>query len=109
MLKTLNALAEPNRLRIIELLQNGPRAVGEIVEELGMNQPQVSKHLRVLVEAGLLDVEKDAQRRIYKIRPQPFRELDSWLESFRQTWDERYDRLDELLREWQSEDKNQRD
>ena len=109
MLKTLNALAEPNRLRIIELLQNGPRAVGEIVEELGMNQPQVSKHLRVLVEAGLLDVEKDAQRHIYKIRPQPFRELDSWLESFRQTWDERYDRLDELLREWQSEDKNQRD
>ena len=107
MLKTLNALAEPNRLRIMELLQNGPRAVGEIVEELGMHQPQVSKHLHVLVEAGLLDVEKDAQRRIYKIRPQPFQELDNWLESFRRVWDERYDRLDELLRKWQVNDKNQ--
>lgn len=107
MIKTLNALAEPNRLRIIELLQGGPRAVGEIVEELGMHQPQVSKHLRVLVEAGLLEVERDAQRHFYKIRPQPFRELDTWLDAFRRTWDERYDRLDELLREWQTGDKNQ--
>lgn len=72
-----------------------------------MNQPQVSKHLRVLVEAGLLEVEKDAQRRIYKIRPTPFQELETWLESFRQAWDERYDRLDELLREWQADDKKQ--
>lgn len=104
MIKTLNALAEPNRLRIMELLQTGPHAVGEIVNELGMHQPQVSKHLRVLVEAGLLNVEKDAQRHIYAIRPQPFRELDSWLESFRRTWDERYDRLDDLLRELQAEE-----
>jgi DNA-binding transcriptional ArsR family regulator len=107
MIKTLNALAEPNRLRIMELLQDGPRPVGEIVEELGMHQPQVSKHLRVLVEAGLLEVEKDAQRRIYKIRPQPFQELDTWLESFRRVWDDRYDRLDELLREWQANDKKE--
>ena len=70
-----------------------------------MHQPQVSKHLRVLVEAELLEVEKDGQRRIYKIRPQPFRELDTWLDAFRRTWDERYDRLDELLEKWQSGDK----
>lgn len=81
--------------------------MGEIAEELGIRQPQVSKHLRVLVEAGLLAVERDGQRHIFRIRSQPFRELDNWLESFRRTWDDRYDRLDELLRQWQSDDKNQ--
>ena len=106
MIKTLNALAEPNRLRIVDLLQNGPRSVGEIAAELEIRQPQVSKHLRVLVEAGLLEVEHEAQRHIFRIRPQPFRELDNWLESFRHTWDERYDQLDELLRQWQANDKN---
>ncbi|MBN9390774.1 MAG: winged helix-turn-helix transcriptional regulator [Chloroflexi bacterium] len=107
MIKTLNALAEPNRLKIVDLLQSGPRSVGEIAEELGIRQPQVSKHLKVLVEAGLLEIERDAQRHIFHIRPQPFRELDNWLESFRRTWDERYDQLDELLRQWQANDHDQ--
>ncbi len=101
MIKTLTALAEPNRLHIMEILQDGPRSVGEIVEQLGLRQPQVSKHLRVLVEAGLVEVERDAQRRIYRVRPQPFQELDGWLAPFRQTWEERFDRLDHYLREIQ--------
>jgi DNA-binding transcriptional ArsR family regulator len=105
MIKTLTALAEPNRLHIMELLQGGPRSVGEIVEQLGLHQPQVSKHLKVLVEAGLVEVERDAQRRIYKVRPQPFQELDSWLEPFRQVWEERFDRLDQYLREIQANEK----
>ena len=71
MLETFRALAEPNRLQIIELLLNGPRPVGDMVEQLGLRQPQVSKHLRVLSEAGLVDVRVDAQRRIYALRPAP--------------------------------------
>ncbi len=105
MIKTLNALAEPNRLHIMEFLQARPHSVGEIVDHLGLHQPQVSKHLRVLVEAGLVEVERDAQRRIYKIRPQPFQELDSWLDSFRYIWEERFDRLDEYLQELQDKTK----
>jgi DNA-binding transcriptional ArsR family regulator len=102
MIKTLNALAEPNRLHILELLHNGPLSVGEIVEQLGLHQPQVSKHLRVLTEAGLVEVEQVAQRRIYKLRAQPFQELDNWLDSFRRLWEERLDNLEEYLREIQN-------
>lgn len=105
MIKTLNALAEPNRLHIMELLQDRPHSVGEIVDRLGLHQPQVSKHLRVLVEAGLVEVEREAQRRIYRVRPQPFQELDSWLEPFRRNWEDRFDRLDEYLQELQGKSK----
>jgi DNA-binding transcriptional ArsR family regulator len=102
MLTILNALAEPNRLQIVEFLQGGAHSVNEIVTQLKLPQPQVSKHLRVLHEAGLVEVQTDAQRRIYRLRPQPFRELDGWVNSFRQLWDERFDRLDEYLRELQA-------
>jgi len=101
MLKTLTALAEPNRFNIVEFLHDNPHSVGEIVERLQLPQPQVSKHLRVLVEAGLVEVQPIAQRRIYKLRAQPFQELEQWLESFRRVWDERFDRLDEYLQELQ--------
>lgn len=97
MIETLTALAEPHRLEIVELLRDGPRPVGEIVDRLGLHQPQVSKHLRVLSDAGLVEVHAAAQRRIYKLRPQPLHELDRWLDSYRQLWDERFDRLDDLL------------
>jgi len=96
---TLSALAEPNRLQIVELLRRKPRAVGEIVEQLGLRQPQVSKHLRVLSEAGLVEVHARAQQRIYSLRAEPFKELDAWLERYRRTVDERFDRLDDILRE----------
>jgi DNA-binding transcriptional ArsR family regulator len=106
MLKVLNALAEPNRLAIIKLLQDRPHAVGEIVAQLGLLQPQVSKHLRVLEDAGLVEVQPLANKRIYKLRPEPFQELDVWLHSFRKIWDERFDRLDAYLQELQSAGKN---
>lgn len=102
MLKTLNALSEPTRLQIVEYLQAGPRSVGEIATELHLPQPQVSKHLRVLVEAQLVEVQPVAQRRIYQLRPQPFQELDDWLVPFRRSWEERFDRLEQYLHELQA-------
>jgi len=98
---TLIALAEPNRLQIVELLRDGPLSVGEIAEKLELKQPQVSKHLRVLSEAGLVEVQPIANRRIYKLRPQPLKEMDSWIESFRHVWEEKLDRLDDYLKKLQ--------
>lgn len=97
MLATLTALAEPNRLRIVDLLRDGPRPVGEIVDRLRLQQPQVSKHLRILGDAGLVVATPDAQRRIYALRPEPLQELDAWLERYRRIWEGNYQRLDALL------------
>jgi DNA-binding transcriptional ArsR family regulator len=101
MVETFAALAEPNRLRIVELLRSGPRPVAEICAGLPLPQPQVSKHLRVLRNAGLVDVRPRAQQRIYELRAAPLRELGEWLDRFRQLWAERYDRLDAVLAEMQ--------
>jgi DNA-binding transcriptional ArsR family regulator len=98
-IETFAALAEPNRLRIVELLRTGPRAVNDIGARLQLNQPQVSKHLRVLKEAGLVDVEARAQQRLYELRAEPLRQLDAWLDRYRRLWDERFDALDELVSE----------
>lgn len=97
MLNTLRALAEPNRFQIVELLRSGPRPVGDVVHALGLRQPQVSKHLRVLSDAGLVDVRVDAQRRIYELRPAPLQELEVWVERYRRIWEANYQRLDVLL------------
>ncbi|MCU1240730.1 MAG: transcriptional regulator, ArsR family [Candidatus Acidoferrum typicum] len=105
MLETFRALAEPNRLQIIELLLNGPRPVGDMVDQLGLRQPQVSKHLRVLSEAGLVDVRVDAQRRIYALRPAPLQELEAWVEKYRRIWEGNFQRLDALLDEMKSSEK----
>ena len=102
-LMTLSALAEPNRLRIVELLRDKPCSVGEIADRLRIRQPQVSKHLRVLNEAGLVDVHPLAQQRIYHLQSRPFEELDSWLETFRRVWEKRLDTLDEYLQELKEE------
>lgn len=96
---TLSALAEPNRLQIVDLLRESPRPVGEIAQRLRLQQPQVSKHLRVLSDAGLVEVHQAAQRRIYSLRPKPLKELDSWLEPYRVSWEKRMDRLDDYLSE----------
>ncbi len=96
---TWNALSEPNRLRIVELLRERPRTVNEIVDELGLTQPLVSKHLRVLRESGLVHVQPRGQQRIYELRAAPFKELDSWVSSFRQLWEDRLDNLDKYLQE----------
>lgn len=97
MTATLAALAEPNRLHIVELLRDGPLPVGDIVDHLRLHQPQVSKHLRILSDAGIVEVHPDAQRRIYKLRPDPFRELEKWTRSYTQALEERYSRLDQHL------------
>ena len=106
---TLSALAEPNRLRIVELLRDGPRPVGEIAERLVLRQPQVSKHLHVLSEAGLVEVRPLAQQRIYQLQAKPFEELDGWLETFRRTWETRFESLDEYLQELKETQKRVRD
>jgi len=108
MQETLSALAEPTRLQIVELLRSKPRAVGEIVERLGLRQPQVSKHLRVLSEAGLVEVRPAAQQRIYSLRAEPFKELDVWLERYRRVVEDRFGRLDEILRDQKEKGDNKR-
>lgn len=95
--QTFSALAEPNRLNIVDLLLDGPLPVGEIAEKLELNQPQTSKHLRILCDAGLVQVQPVANRRIYRLRPEPLQELDSWLDSYRRMWETRLDRLDDYL------------
>lgn len=104
-MNALTALAEPNRRSIVDLLRRGPRPVGEIAGELNLNQPQVSKHLRVLTEAGLVIVRPAANQRIYELRQQGFQEIDRWLESYRRLWDERHDRLTDYLRKVQEKEK----
>ena len=103
---TFRALAEPHRFQIVELLRGGPQPVGEMVDQLGLRQPQVSKHLRVLSEAGLVDVRIDAQRRIYALRPAPLQELEVWLESYRRIWEGSFQRLDGVLEELKAGEAN---
>ena len=101
----LSALAEPNRFRIVELLRDGPRPVGEIARRLRLRQPQASKHLRVLSKAGLVKARPVAQQRVYHLQARPFKELVSWLETFRRLWEARLDTLDEYLQELKEEQK----
>lgn len=103
----LAALAEPTRLRIVELLKEQPRPVGELVTELRIRQPQVSKHLRVLAEAGIVDMRPAAQQRVYYLQAKPFEDLETWLGTFRPTWDARLDKLNEFLRELQGKAKHE--
>ena len=85
----LEVLAEPTRRRILDLLRDGERPVGDLVDRIGASQPAVSKHLRVLRDAGLVDVRADAQRRLYRLRTEPLRELDEWLSGYRVLWADR--------------------
>ncbi|MFI6348844.1 ArsR/SmtB family transcription factor [Streptomyces sp. NPDC050560] len=98
-----SALADVNRRTILGHLLAGPRPVGELAEACGMSQPGMSKHLRVLREAGLVRVERDAQRRLYAIDPAPMADLDAWLAPYRRLWNDRLDalgrRLDATARE----------
>lgn len=92
-------LAEPARRDILDLLRAGERPVHDLVDHLGMSQPAVSKHLRVLREAGLVEVRADAQRRLYRLRPEPLREIDAWLAPYRELWATALDRLEQHLEE----------
>jgi DNA-binding transcriptional ArsR family regulator len=104
MMTTYEALADPTRRRILDLLRERPRLVGELVDLLGISQPGVSKQLKVLREVGLVRVRKDAQRHWYELRPEPLAEVASWLESYRQLLSERFDRLDDYLHELQEQE-----
>jgi DNA-binding transcriptional ArsR family regulator len=90
-------IAEPNRRRILDLLRNQPRPVGDLVTELRISQPAVSKHLRVLRDAGLVEAQIDAQRRVYRVRAEPLREIDEWLAPYREAWRDRLDALERHL------------
>ena len=90
-------LAEPNRRRILDLLRERERPVGDLVRALAVSQPAVSKHLRVLRDAGLVDVRVDAQRRLYRVLPQRLQSIDEWLAPYREMWSERLDDLERHL------------
>jgi DNA-binding transcriptional ArsR family regulator len=90
-------LAEPHRRELLDLLLESERPVGDLVMETSLSQPAVSKHLRVLREAGLVEVRTEAQRRIYRVRPEPLRALDHWLEPYRRLWGSRLDALERHL------------
>ena len=99
---TLDVLAEPTRRRILDLLLERSRPVGELVVELGASQPATSKHLRVLRDAGLVEARPHGQRRIYALRPEPLAELDAWLEPYRRLFTSSLDRLERHLDEEES-------
>ena len=95
--RAFDILAEPSRRAMLVLLATSERSVGELERQLRMPQPSVSKHLRVLREAGFVESRVDAQRRVYRLRPEPLRELDSWLEPFRRLWSGHVDALERHL------------
>lgn len=94
---TFSALGEPTRLRIVELLRDGALPVGAIAERLAIRQPQASKHLRVLADAGIVAGRREARRRLYGLEPAPFEALGHWVDSFERLWDARLDALGHLL------------
>lgn len=99
MVETFRALAEPNRLQIVNLLLRQPLTVNEVAEQLGIRQPQASKHLKALSDCGLVRVHRDAQWRIYQLRPEPLQELDVWLGRYRRLWEAQFVKLDDVLEE----------
>ncbi len=97
MVALFDVLAEPNRRRILDLLREQERPVGDLVDALRVSQPAVSKHLRVLRQAGLVEARVDAQRRLYRLRPEPLREVDEWLGPYRALWAASLDALERHL------------
>jgi DNA-binding transcriptional ArsR family regulator len=96
---TIEVIAEPSRRQILDELRGGERPVGALVQRLTISQPAVSKHLRVLRDAGLVSVRPDGQRRLYSVRLEPLIELDTWLEPYRQMWRRSLDKLEDHLSE----------
>jgi DNA-binding transcriptional ArsR family regulator len=96
--KTFSALAEPHRLKIVELLREQPRSVNEVARLLNLRQPQATKHLQTLNQAGLVHVQPVAQQRIYTLNSEPFIQLEDWVNSFQQYWSLRFDNLERYLK-----------
>jgi DNA-binding transcriptional ArsR family regulator len=99
-----NAVAEPRRREILDLLAKGERPVNDLVALLGVAQPQVSKHLRVLREVGLVDVRDNGRQRMYRINAEPLKPIHDWVKTYERTWNERFNALDDLLEELNEED-----
>ena len=96
---TFNAIAEPRRREILDLLATGEHAVNDLVEALALAQPQVSKHLRVLREVGAVDVLQDGRRRVYRLNGHALKPIHDWVKRYEQTWEERFEALDDVLEE----------
>ena len=90
-------LADPTRRRIVAALKSGEHAVGDLVEQVDIAQSGVSRHLRILHEAGFVEVRADGQRRLYSLRPEPFQEIDAWMDDYRRLWEQRLDRMAQEL------------
>jgi len=103
--ETFAALGEPNRFRIVELLRTGPRPVNDIRDRLKLRQSQVSQHLKVLKDVGLVEAERLAQQRLYRLRAQSLRQLHAWLDRYRRIWEARFGQLDELVEELKRKEK----
>jgi DNA-binding transcriptional ArsR family regulator len=101
-------VAEPRRRKILDLLATGERSVTDLVAQLGLAQPQVSKHLRVLREVGLVDVREDGRQRLYRLDARPLRPIHDWVRRYERTWAVRFARLDAVLEELDEEDGNGR-
>lgn len=97
MLSTFDVIVEPNRRAILGLLMNSQRSVGEIESQLRLPQPTVSKHLKVLRDAGFVEAQVDAQRRVYRLKPEPLQEVDVWISQFRELWTKHVDELERHL------------
>lgn len=95
--ETFQTLADPTRRRVVEALLGGERQVNDLVDEVGIHQSGVSRHLRILHEAGFVTMRPDGQRRLYSLKPEPFREIDAWLQQYRQLWEARLDRFGAAL------------
>jgi len=107
-LNTFQTLADPTRLRIVEALRHGEQQVNDLVARAGIHQSGVSRHLRILHTAGFVSVRPEGQRRLYSLKPQPFRTLDMWLAQYRDLWEARLDRLDEALEKKRKRSKTSR-
>jgi DNA-binding transcriptional ArsR family regulator len=105
---TIEVIAEPSRRQILDELLRGEQPVNALVERLSIAQPAVSKHLRILREAGLVAVRPDGQRRLYRLRPEPLIELDTWLEPYREMWRTSLDKLEQHLTETQPQPRRRR-
>ncbi len=105
-LNTFQVLADPTRRRIVETLRHGEQQVNDLVAKAGIHQSGVSRHLRILHEAGFVTLRPDGQRRLYSLKPEPFRELDRWLAQYRDLWEARLDRLAEALEKKRKKPKN---
>jgi len=104
-----NAVAEPRRREILDLLADGERPVNDLVALLGLGQPQVSKHLRVLREVGLVDVRDQGRQRMYRLNGEPLKPIHDWVKNYERTWNERFDVMDDLLDELKGEEQGNAD